>query len=434
MAAAADRVAYAFPQLPLEPVLSIFLLLPVDQRLRCAEVSRAWRATVVLPALWRRLDLSLASGVARVSAAMLRAAVARAGSALTVLDVSGVFWITPRELCAAVRASTALVEVHYRRALGDAILPADVTALLDAAPQLHELHTCVSCEMEQAIGLLECRPQFASLHVHGLTLQPRGHPHWMPLAVTVLPPALTLALADARLQPRIAHLQLRSADFRPPGAFDLLADAVVARRLSYLMLNLCALSPAVVPPLARALRDGALTSLIVAAGDIAPFLDAAVVPTLRDALRANSTLTSLALVLIPRPAADAVAALLGSLVAHRSLRKLVLFGTPLVADAAGPALAALIAADAPALTELNISGCGLGEAGLGAFCDALPHNRHLCQLDLRNNAVPAGFMHARMLPAVRANTSLRTLHLVGFMDRNNNAVVAQEAERIVAAR
>ena len=64
LAAAAEQHAWALPELPLPVVQQIFLLLPADQRLRCAEVSRAWRATAALPALWQRLDLSLASGMA----------------------------------------------------------------------------------------------------------------------------------------------------------------------------------------------------------------------------------------------------------------------------------------------------------------------------------------------------------------------------------
>ena len=43
-------------------------------------------------------------------------------------------------------------------------------------------------------------------------------------------------------------------------------------------------------------------------------------------------------------------------------------------------------------------------------------------------------MHARMLPAVRANTGLRTLQLVSSNFTDNNTAAAQEAERIVAAR
>ena len=44
--AAADLAATALLPLPLPIVLRIFALLPVDCRLRCAEVCRAWRAAL----------------------------------------------------------------------------------------------------------------------------------------------------------------------------------------------------------------------------------------------------------------------------------------------------------------------------------------------------------------------------------------------------
>ena len=89
LAAAVAPSAFALPQLPLEFVLDVFLLLPADQRLRCAEVSRAWRGTVALPALWTRLDLSPASGVTTLrKSALLRAVAAFAPLRLCVLHLN----------------------------------------------------------------------------------------------------------------------------------------------------------------------------------------------------------------------------------------------------------------------------------------------------------------------------------------------------------
>lgn len=65
MAAAAAPVGYAFPELGgVEITLLIFAQLPADQLLLSARVSRAWRATVLLPVLWWRVDLSAAAGLA----------------------------------------------------------------------------------------------------------------------------------------------------------------------------------------------------------------------------------------------------------------------------------------------------------------------------------------------------------------------------------
>ena len=67
--------------LPRPLALAIFALLPVDTRLRCSEVSRAWRALLADTSLWTRLDLCSTSGV-RFSEALFRAAVAKAGGQL----------------------------------------------------------------------------------------------------------------------------------------------------------------------------------------------------------------------------------------------------------------------------------------------------------------------------------------------------------------
>ena len=83
-----------------------------------------------------------------------------------------------------------------------------------------------------------------------------------------------------------------------------------------------------------------------------------------------------------------------------------------------------------------MSNCHLREAGLGALLDALPRNTHLRELEIRGNDPPAGFMRARLLPAVRANTGLRRLLTTQpFLDpADDNLLAMQEAQRIVAAR
>ena len=169
MATASEVAAYAFPQLSdveLQIVIHIFLLLPADQQLRAAEVSRAWRATVALPALWRRLDLSPDSGVAQpASAALLRAAVARAGSALKILDVTETD-IDINDLNASLRAAAALEELHTT-CLSE--VP-DVTALLAAVPHLRELRIQVHCDSANAVGLLERRPPLSPVRLSALYL------------------------------------------------------------------------------------------------------------------------------------------------------------------------------------------------------------------------------------------------------------------------
>ena len=210
-------------------------------------------------------------------------------------------------------------------------------------------------------------------------------------------------------------------------------DAVVARRRLHLFaVYYCALLPAAAP-LVRALRDGALRTLILGT-DVEALLDAASAAALGAALRTSETITSFGLYEL-QLAAPVFAALLAPLVGHRRLRVLKLRRVRIVdGAAAGAALAALLDADAPALTKLQVQECSLGEAGLGAVLDALPRNSHLRELEISHNRVPAGFMRARLLPAVRANASLRTLLVSTHLEQADDAAAAQEALRIVAAR
>ena len=437
MAAAAERVAYAFPQLSdveLQIVVRIFSLLPLDQRTRCAEVSHAWRATVALPALWRRVVLPPAH-VANPweayerSSALLHAAFARAGDALRVLDVS-CFEPSLEVFKATLCAAPAVTEVH---AVSTPLTRADVLSVLTVAPRLRSLHAEIQCAFEDPPLFLE--PP-APLCVRALQLKPMKDDTWDDIAP--LPPFLTRALSNPRLHPDLTCVMLFWADLRAHGAMEVLADAVCARpRLTALEFVGCHFSPATAPALARMVQEGALTALGIYRQSL--FFDRACALTVAAALRASRTLTSLDIQNIEalRPAVGA--ALLGALVGHRSLRTLNLECTVISSRvAAGAALAALVAADAPALTELSVSCCDLRESGLGPLLDALPHNRHLRVLDITSNCLSGDdrFIHKRLLPAVRTNGSLRTLtlHLNHIEHTRKFTLAVEEACGIVAAR
>ena len=350
---------------------------------------------------------------------------ARAGGALTAIDVSNTA-LGVVDLRDALQASGGVVEVQA---------PASVykvewlTTLLAAAPQLRELHIDLSCGVLDAVGALEGRPPFAPLRLRSLSVVDARH--------GPLSPALALALADARMQPCMTKLTLWDTEC-DQAAVNVVVDAVIARqRLSRLAIVNCHLPPAAAASLGRALRDGGLTELDFFVGT--PFLDATGSATFCDALHASSTLTTLRLYRLPQLAPPVAAALLGALVGHRSLQALDLCSTRFQdAAAAGQALAALLAANAPALIKLTVQFCGLGEAGLGALLDALPHNHHLRELDITNNVAIDGFMRGRMLPAVRANASLRKLRVKtiqhGADVEDDNTFAMREAQRIVAAR
>jgi hypothetical protein len=217
----------------------------------------------------------------------------------------------------------------------------------------------------------------------------------------------------------LAGLQLIGAPVNVPAALDVVVDAALQLRLTYLKLCNGDLSPASAPALARVLGGTALRTLSLCGHHTAlvDLLDGPAALLLGNALRANTTLTeaTFTCVNIFRNAATA-AALLGSLTAHPSLRKLDIsdnnadgLAAPVVA-AAGAALAALVAANAPALHELHMQYCRLGDAGLGPLVDALPQNTHLRSLECRMNHLSEAFKRDRLLPAVRANAWLQAKH------------------------
>jgi hypothetical protein len=180
------------------------------------------------------------------------------------------------------------------------------------------------------------------------------------------------------------------------------------------------------------LGGGTLTALAIEENEA--LLDLPAATLLGNALRANSTLTSFTFHVGLWHDMDVAAALLGALTGHRSLRTLNLAFNNMaaVAPAAGAALGALIAANAPALTALDVSSNHANEAALRPLFQALPLNTHLRALDVSFNHLPAALMHD-VLPAVRANTSLRKLGTRSFGAAQDNAYT-REAQALMAAR
>jgi hypothetical protein len=452
--AAADDDDHAPPSalapLPHAVVLSIFAQLPVDERARLALVCRGWRAALADPALWTRLDVSRTSGVtAAVTDALLRGAAARAGGALRVLDVSGCSRIwraalravvtvhggSLRELrvchgvCADLHLNHLTGEVSLMLSLGDA------ESLLRAAPQLHVFDAAVDCDsVADARAALCAEGLLAPLRVRGLRMHNTdddGEADFLALA------------ADVASHAWLRQLCLRAAP-PTPAALGALVDAALARRLAALQLDNCDLSAASAPALARLLRGGdALTELWLAGHAFGTdgALDAPAAAALAPALRANATLTTLHLAAL-RLWDDlaAAATLLGALAAHPSLRALSIRGSSVRhADraAAGASLAALLAANAPALTELDVAFCNLGDDGLAPLLQALRANTHLRALACPVNDITEAFAADVLLPAVRASGSLRALsacHDDTWPDLGQDWAGALDAERFVNDR
>ena len=438
--ASAARASDPLAVLPLSASRCILSLLPVDSRAKAACVARSWRAALADPALWARLDLSSDCGVARTyrqDGALLLGAAGRALGQLCHLDVTGVYVPTPvlLEVLAANAGSLRTLRVSSLTANPGQGHPLTLDAVLAAAPSLQVLEgpSCISCHWDAAPRLVRLRVlRLNDLFVHF------QHPLLGGLA-QVGP--LAEALSDAELQPTLSRVSCSGADVARPEVLDAIVDAALTRRLPGLCFTSC--SPPAVAPLVRLLAGGTVTNLqfgYTRGG--AALLDGAGSALVAEALRANTSLTELTLMEsgVYRDA-HAATTLLGALVGHPSLRLLTFQcetgGTP---AARGALMAALIAADAPALQSLYnycATGglgctCPLRDAGLAPLCAALARNRHLRHLDLTSNDMSERFAREQLLPAVRANVGLLELSVDSGTD--DEGAAAREAMDLVAGR
>jgi hypothetical protein len=373
-----------FTTLPLALALQCFARVPVDTRLRCAEVCPDWRAMLTERSLWTRVDLAAAS---RVTPALLRAAAAKSGGALEALDVSGVW--RPlfddgvlREVLAA-NADT-LRELRCLRGREHFSLSVPVLeALLSAAPQLRVCEADVMLDdEEEARRALRNQGVFRPLRLRAACLS---------LADTAAHAAL---FADMAAHASLAELHPYGVSFDVPHVLDAFVDAaLLLPRLRAVIVCYCHLSAASAPALARLLGSRTLAELSInnekrTGYDPHGFVDAPGAVLLGDVLRTNATLTSLSL----RGAQlwsnrAAAAALLGALTGHASLRKLRIthdlrYGpTKEEGRHDGKLLAALVAANAPALKVLQVQDNKLGDAGLRPVFKAMSHNKHLRTFD-----------------------------------------------------
>jgi hypothetical protein len=426
--AAAQHAAPALAPLPHALVLHILSLLPVDCRLLCAGVCRSWRAALEERSLWLRLDLS-ASGVSpkrEATDALLHAAAARSGGQLQSLDVTNCTRLASDAVLSAVIANAgALRELRIcgfrHRWLGVNALQ----HLLRAAPRLAVCDTDVVCgELSLAHRLLCNEAPFAPLHLR--TFEFDG-------AEADVGDAAVLALAaETASHAHLRRLDLNDVPLNTAAALDAVVDAALTRQLTSVTLMHCNLSPESVPALVRLVGGSALAELDIYGADW-QLLDAAGALALGNALRASSTLTAVSLwsVQLWRDPAAATA-LLGALTGHPSLRSLnIAYNRVDLAgqEEAGVAIGALVAANAPALTVLDVSRCLLGDAGLRPLFDALPHNTHLRTLGCTSNSLSDAFVRDALLPAVRANSILRELKtgLHNYAVREVEALVQRRA-------
>jgi hypothetical protein len=243
------------------------------------------------------------------------------------------------------------------------------------------------------------------------------------------------ALADAALQPGLLQVRLLNAHTAQPAVMGALVDAALARQLRELTMQDC--TPPAAAPLAHLFAEGSLAVFeFYDSGGL--LFDAADAELVGNALHVNTTLTHLDM-----SCADfcvdtrSAVLLLGALVGHPSLRELwITCNQDLDATEFGAALAALIAADAPALKIFNCSINSLGDAGLAPIVEALALNRNLRTLDVGRNSMSEAFARERLLPAVRANTTLRDFTCENYAEEleDDDPVAAEEAVELVRLR
>jgi hypothetical protein len=424
--------------LPHALTLNIFSLLPVDARARAKLVCVIWGTALADASLWTRLDLSRSSGVTvAVTDEVLRGASGLARGGVVALDVSGcehrisrvalLAVLTAnagalRELSACEVCTEALANRHY--GFVQMLWP---ELLLDAPNlRLRSINVAtLRCFSAEAQSLLRNELPFGSLRVRRVSVH-FGEDDDAPLGEV---------LAGVAEHASLSGITLFRAPLAAPALLDAVVDVALSRRFELVTLFNCRLSPASVPSLPRLVRNGALTELNIVEYNDGPqvFLEAPSAALLCDALRANTTLTSLHLDGVCVGGKGAVtAAVLGALTAHPSLCTLSCCGWSVddgdAATIIGAALGALVASNAPALQSLSLPYANLRDVGLGPLLHALMGNTHLTELDISGNGMSEECARDQLLPAVRANTSLRSLCMNGDFDS------AREAEALVESR
>jgi hypothetical protein len=185
-------------------------------------------------------------------------------------------------------------------------------------------------------------------------------------------------------------------------------------QLQHLRLESCSLSPASLPALVRMLESGSLIYFRIE-NDGAPLLVGAAVPAFCAALRASRLeLLMLRDVRLWESFEDGLA-VIAACTGHPTLRELDLNGNNQDAPApaaVGGALSALVASDS-VLESLDVSTCSLDDAAMRLIFAAVAGSTRLRELDCSWNGVTVECAREAILPAVRANSSLRKLKFEG---------------------
>ena len=264
-----EAQARASPDTVLSPlprgfVRAMFLLLPVDERLRCCEVSWAWRALLADTSLWERQSLSIESGVARFILPLLRAAVGKAGGQLRALDITwpGVLSFEAQDLlCRLLRDVVAANTATLTELRLDAVffwLAEDLRELVLSGPALQLLDTAVLLgssaliqDRQLARSMLRNEPPYQALQMRRL-----GMVHGLDTSDMVV-----AFSAHLRIHASLEELRLYGAALDTTAAMGAVVDACVALRLRRLQFRKCRVVFEALPLLTRIVAAGALQYL-----------------------------------------------------------------------------------------------------------------------------------------------------------------------------
>ena len=368
-------------------------LLSLDARARTACVRKAWRADASAPALWR--ELSFERCAVCVTDTKLAALCARAGHALLslCLDVSATIRVTGEGLVAALRDGGC---VGVRRICtplhGPSLLSlTQVFQLVDACPHLEHTACAVSCERFAEA------PELAAALPGPLRLIHYGHD---------VDQLITVRAADNILRDlaRRNVISMRMFNLRTTGLeiTELASELRVNTRLRTLAIHCKARDP-----------DDADSSLRLA-------------QNLGEALRVNSTITSLTLAVCGRFGEGCGTALGDALRVNRALTELVIPGNG-IGDACATALIEALRVNTT-LKSLDLCSNRIGHGGAAALGRMLRVNTTLTSLVLELNNIGSGGA-AVLGDALQTNSVLTSLNLAGNGIDNDGAAALATALR-----
>ena len=425
--------------LPLNVALIVFSQVPVDQLLRCREVSRSWRAFLDQPsALWETVDLSADSGVvAPLSEGLVRALAIRTAGQLRSLDVSG--WQTTDK---EVLFSPLLpLLVANRRCLRTLKLldccpwptKASIDAVLAAARRLAEFHTDYdalygsndSATATDAVEFLRCEEKYGPLRVHKISIQYKTvNPHNEDLLVPYMDCQDFAAAVEAH--PPRSVTGMRIAVVETVHDLGRVVDMALSLHLTHFGFECChmvSLNP--LPALTRLLRGGGVLRELEITGvddDFESALDGSdgELDAFCEALE-DSSLTSLKLVAVglfgtdeDEPVVYGGLSVLLACTGHRTLQKLVIHTRiprrAEVSTLVGRALAGILAHPGCLLHSLSVR-CEAGFLSahnrfVKLLFSAVGSSRTLRRLQFSVNPDDTPrFVQEVIMPAVTAQTS-----------------------------